>query len=183
MVAPPTPISLYATRWKSFLLALVFAGVIVMDWLWYLVWPVPDVTMYPLAYQEPGKTIYFTVALLVSAALVATGLYWTFTSRPVLRLSVSELIYRPFPLPLPWRTISWDDIESVSVDFAWKHVPLGQLTHGSILIFWLTYKPHRSSASSAQPPLEVHINMRALSLQADELVKLIGIYHAVEWLG
>src|SRR6185312_3367966 len=97
MTAPPAPVSLYAMRWKAFLITLFFAGFLLVDLLYYFVWPTPSATANPWAYQEPGKTITFIVLLLVLVPAVAVGLYWTLTPRPLLQLSATSFVYRPFP--------------------------------------------------------------------------------------
>lgn len=184
MVAPSAPMSLYVTRWKMFLVALVFAGGIVVDLLYYFVWPTPAVTANPWEYQEPAKTILFIVILLISATLVLLALYWTLTPRPLLHLSASGLVYSPFPLPT--RTINWDDVEQVSAYVTKKNT--SPVTHVTILALWFTLRPDRLFTSSEQPPLQGAINLRIeinpqhLSREANEPVQLIRNYHDVEWL-
>lgn len=179
MVATPSPISLYATRWKAFLLSLFFTGFLVVDLLYYFVWPIPSIQTYPWAYQEPGKTIGFIFLLVTFAPLTVLGLYWTLTPRPLLQLSSTSLVYRPFPRPT--RTISWDDVERITAvapqtDTSQKWTPVTTLT------IWFTFKPHRLLADQAQQRLQLDINLRLLSLSADELLQLMRNYHEVQSL-
>jgi hypothetical protein len=184
LVRTPPPVSLYATRWKPFLAALVFAGGIAIDLLFYFVWRTPPTAVYPWEYQEPLKTILFVVVLLVCATFVLFGLYWTLTPLPLLQLSASGMIYRPFPLPT--RTISWDDVDHISASLARKataFTPVSGVSH-TILTLSFTPKPQGRpclSAGTEPPPLEVAVNLGNLSLRADELVRLIRTYHDVQW--
>lgn len=171
MTAPPAPISLYATRWKAFLITLFIAGFLVVDLLNYFVWPTPTITNQPWSYQEPTKTIFFIVVLLILAPMVALGSYWTLTSRPLLQLSATGLVYRPFPRPT--RTISWDDVESL---IAYRSVT-GQGAPTKILTLRFTLKPHGLSADQAPQRLGLDIHLQLLSLSADELIERISAYH------
>jgi hypothetical protein len=180
LVGPPPPASLYATRWKPFLAALVFAGGIAIDALFYFVWRTPPTAVYAWAYQQPLKTILFIVVLLVCTTFVVFGLYWTLTPRPLLQLSASGLVYRPYPLPT--RTITWDGVDHVSASLGKKEAvftPVFGVTH-AILTLSFTLKAHPLS-SGTEPLLEVAINLGNLSLRADELVQLIRTYHDVQW--
>ena len=184
MVAPSAPRSLYVTRWKIFLVALFFSGGIVVDLLYYFVWPTPAFTANPWEYQEPAKTILFIVMLLFMTVLVLLALYWTFTPRPLLYLSASGLVYRPFPLST--RTINWDDVAHISAYVTKRNTT--PVTHVTTLALWFTLRPDRLLTSSEQPPhqgaitLRIEINPQHLSLEAGELVELIRNYHDVEWL-
>lgn len=178
MVASPAPVSLCATRWKPFLAVLIFAGGLVVDFLYYFVWPTPDVTAHPWEYQEPAKTILFWGFLLISATFIALCLYWTLTPRPLLQLSATSLVYRPFPLPT--RTIYWDDVEHVAATAV--QVDTSLVTHTTMFMLWFTFKPDRLSAARAQQPLQLEINLGNLSLHANELLALIRAYHDIQWL-
>jgi hypothetical protein len=181
MIASSAPRSLYATRWKPFLAALVFSGGLVVDLLYYFVWPTPAITAQPWEYQEPAKTILFSVVLLISAAFVVLGLYWTLTPRPLLHLSATELVYRPFPLPT--RTIYWHDVEHVAASATPKDTSL--VTHTTIFTLWFIFKPDRlstASAARARQPLQLDIDLGNLSLHADELLALMRHYHDIQWL-
>lgn len=112
MTASPAPIALYAARWKAFLITLLFAGFLLVDVCYYFVWPTPTVTTQPWLYQELAKTIFFIFWGLICASSVVMGLYWTLTPRPLLQLSTTSLVYRPFPRPT--RTIVWGDVEHVT---------------------------------------------------------------------
>jgi hypothetical protein len=176
MTAPPAPVSLYAKRWKAFLIMLFFAGLLLGDLLHYFVWPTPSATASPWAYQEPGKTIVFVVVLLVLVPAVAVGLYWTVTPRPLLQLSASSFVYRPFPRRT--RTISWDDVE-------WLTAYPGatrQGRSGRSLTLQFTFKPHRLPAEQAPQKLRLDIPLLLLSLSADELIDLISTYHRLHSL-
>jgi hypothetical protein len=85
-----------ATRWMPFLATLAFAGAIVIDLLYYFVWPTPFIAFRSWMYQEPAKTMTFIVVFLIGAAFVTFGPYWTVTPIPLLQLSASGLVYRPF---------------------------------------------------------------------------------------
>lgn len=177
IVAAPAPISLYATRWKPLLGALGCAGFIAVDLLVYLVLPTPDVTANPWMYQEPFKTLLFIAGLLIFAYAGALGVYWTLTPVPLLRLSASELVYRPFPRPT--FVMRWDEVEGVLARVSRRAVGPAHLT---FLTLRFTVKPHHRFAGSAQQPLRVEINLGQLSLRADDLVRLLRTFHEVEWL-
>lgn len=178
MVATPVPISLYATRWKTFLAAMFFVGCLVVDVLYCFVWPTPAVTSQPWAYQEPGKTISFIVVLLLLAPLIVLGLYWTLTPIPLLYLSAASLLYRPFPLPT--RTIYWDDVEYVTA-FAMRR-DTSPLTHATVLALSFTLKPDRLYAYRGQQRLQLDINLSTLSLHADDLIQMIRTYCDIQVL-
>ncbi len=178
MVATPAPISLYATRWKTFLAAMFFAGGLVVDLLYYFVWPTPAVTSQPWAYQEPDKTISFIVVLLLLAPLIMLCLYWTLTPIPLLYLSAASLVYHPFPLPT--RTIYWDDVERVSA-FAMRR-DTSPLTHATIITLSFTLKPDRLAAYRGQQRLQLDINLSTLSLHADDLLQMLRTYCEVQVL-
>ncbi len=179
MTAPPAPIALYAAHWKAFLITLFFAGFLFVDWLYYFVWPTPTVTNQPWLYQEPAKTIFFICWGLIGASGFVAGLYWTLTTRPLLHLSSTSLVYRPFPRPT--YTISWDDIEHVSA-IAPQSPTIGPWTPATSLTLLFTFKPHRPSGYQPQQRLHLDIKMGLLSLPADELLQLIGTYHHVQVL-
>lgn len=178
MVGRPPPVSLYATRRKPCLAALVFAGGIVIDLLFYFVWTPSPIAVNPGQYQEPEKTFVFLVVLLGCATFVFFGLYWTLTPRPLLQMSASRLVYRPFPLPT--RTICWEDVAYVSAGVA--RINTSPVTTATKLTLWFTLKPDRLAAGSDQHPLHIDINLGNLSLRADDLVRLIRAYHDVQWL-
>jgi hypothetical protein len=178
VVAPPAPISLYATRWKPLLAALGFAGGIVVDLLSYFVWSTPPTAVHPWEYQEPAKTILHVGTLLVFATFVVLALYWVLTPRPLLQISAARLVYRPFPLPT--RTIFWEDVAYVSAGVARNATSL--ITHATILTLWFTLKPDRRAAGSDEQPLHIDINVGTLSLRADDVVQLVRTYHDVQWL-
>jgi hypothetical protein len=178
MVATPPPVSLYVTRWKPFLAVLIFAGGIVIDLLHYFVWPTPTTTVHPWEYQEPAKTILFVVVLLGCATFVGLGLYWTLTPRPLLQLSTTQLVYRPFPLRT--RTILWEDVENVTAGVARQAT--SAWTRATILTFWFSLRSDRFAPGSDDQHLSLDINLGHLSLQADDLVQLVRTYHPVQWL-
>jgi len=175
MTAAPAPQSLYAMRWKTFLIALFFAGFLLVDLLKYCVWPPPSATATPWAYQEPGKMIVFIAGLLILAPAVAVGLYWTLTPRPLLQLSATSLVYRPFPRAT--RTIVWDDVEQVIV----YHDATRQGRPATRLTLWCIFKPPLWT-DRALKRRQMDINLQLLSLSADELIELIGTYHHVHTL-
>lgn len=175
MTTPSAPISLYATRWKPFLAALVFAGGLVVAVLYAFVWPTPAITTQPWAYQEPAKTIAFLVLLLVCAPFIVLGLYWTLTPRPLLQLTGAHLVYRPFPFPT--RTIAWEDVDQITAIATRRDTSL--LTHTTFLTLGITLKPDRVGTYAGHQPLQLDLNLGTLSLQADELVQLIRTYHDV----
>jgi hypothetical protein len=178
MDATPPPVSLYATRWKPFLAALFFAGGVVIALLFYFVWPTPPTAVHPEDYQEPVKTILFIAVLLFCATFALLGLYWTLTPRPLLLVSASGLVYRPFPLPT--RTIHWEDVEHVTAGVARRSRPL--MTDATVLTLWFTLKPPRLSAGSEQQPLRIDIYPENFSRRADDLVQVLRTYHDVQWL-
>jgi hypothetical protein len=178
MVTTPPPVSLYATRWKSFLAVPAFSGGIAIDLLHYFVWPTPPTPAYPWEYQEPAKTILFIMVLLGCAAIAVVGLYWTLTPRPMLQVSAARLVFRRFPLPT--RAIHWEDVEHVSAGVTRKTT--SPVTHATILTLWFTPKPDRLAAGNDQQPLRLDIRPWSLSLRADDLVQLIRTYHDVQWL-
>ncbi|HLZ23358.1 MAG TPA: hypothetical protein VKQ30_14675 [Ktedonobacterales bacterium] len=164
MAAAPAPISLYATRWKAFLMTLFFAGLLLGDLLSYFAWPTPAVQTHPWLYQEPTKTIFFIVWTLICVLMLALGLYWTLTTRPLLQLSATSLIYRPFPRPT--RTIVWDNVEWLT---AFPSRGTRQRSPARILTLRVTFKPHHLFADRAPQKLQLDINLQLLSLSADEV--------------
>ncbi|HEX8033736.1 MAG TPA: hypothetical protein VF510_07810 [Ktedonobacterales bacterium] len=177
MTSTPAPITLYATRWKAFLITLFFAGLLVLGLLSYFVGPTPAVQTHPELYQEPTKTIFFIVWTLICASGVAVGLYWILTPRPLLQLSATSLVYRPFPRPT--RIISWDDVEWLT---AYRSVTR-QGAPAKVLTLRFTFKSHRLSADRAPQQLRLDINLLPLlSLSADELIELISAYHPLHSL-
>ncbi|HEU4782998.1 MAG TPA: hypothetical protein VFS83_06650 [Ktedonobacterales bacterium] len=177
MASVPPTVNLYATRWKPFLAAIVFAGGIVIDLLFYFVWPTPVITTTPWEYQEPTKTILFIVALLICAVFVLLGLYWTVTPIPMLQLSESRLVYHPFPLPT--RTIYWADVALISAFAAKRDTSL--FTRATFLTLSFMFKPHDTLAHVDQQSIELDINLGTLSLRAEDLVRLIRNYHEVQF--
>jgi hypothetical protein len=175
MPAPPTPVSLYATRWKPLLAALFFAGGVVVDVLYKFVWPTPVATAQPWMYQEPAKTVVFFLLLLVLAAFIVLGLYWTLTPRPLLQLTSTHLVYRPFPFPT--RTIAWEDVDHV-IAIAMRR-DTSPVTHATFLTLGITLKRGRVGAYGGRQPLHLDLNLSNFSLQADELIHLIRSYHEV----
>ncbi len=178
MTATPAPTSLYASRWKMFLMALFCAGWLVVDLLHYFVWPTPPVTTHPESYQEPFKTILFIVFGLVLLPFTLYFVYWTLTPRPMLHLSAASLVYRPFPRPT--RTIYWEDVELANAFALQQPTRLG--LDPTILTLYFTFKPHRLSAYQTQPKLKLDIRMAFFSLHADELIHLMNTYHHVQSL-
>lgn len=178
MVATPSPISLYATRWKQLLMALGCAGYIAVDLLEYFVLPTPDVSANPWQYQEPFKTILFIAILLIFVYLFAVSLYWTLTPLPLLRVSASELMYRQFLRPTC--VIRWDEVERVSARVS--RIATGAGTHVTLLILWFTLKPHQRFAGRDRQPRKIEINLGKLSISAGDLVKLLRTFHEVQWL-
>jgi hypothetical protein len=176
MTTPPAPISLYAPRWKVLLVTLMFAGLLLGGALSYFVWPTPAVHTYPWLYQEPTKTLFFTVWTLMCAALVAVGLYWTLTPRPLVQLSATAFVYRPFPRPT--RAISWDDVEWLTA----YRSRTSRLAPATTLTLRFAFRP--SPLSTAQTParLQLDIPMQLFSLSADELIELMSRYHPLRSL-
>ncbi len=175
-IVSPT-VNLYATRWKPFLAAILFAGGVVIDLLAYFAWPTPVITATPWEYQEPTKTILFIVVLLICAVFVLFGLYWTVTPIPMLQLSESRLVYHPFPLPT--RTIYWADVALISAFAAKRDTSL--FTRATFLTLSFMLKPRDALTDVDQQPIELDINLGTLSLRAEELVRLIRNYHEVQF--
>lgn len=176
MTAPPAPVSLYATRWKAFLFTLLFAGLLLGDLLYYFVWRTPSATASPWAYQEPFKSIMFILILLTLMPTVAVGLYWTLTPRPMLELSATSFVYRPFPGSV--RIISWDDVKWLSA------FPERQARTARTLTLLFTLTPQRDRLLAAQAPqkLRLTVNLHLLSRSADELIDLMSAYHPLHSL-
>lgn len=176
MTAPPARVSLYATRWKTFLFTLIIAGLLLVDLLSYFVWPTPSVTANPWEYQEPFKSILFILVLLSLVPAIAVGLYWTLTPRPMLELSATSFVYRPFPRRT--RIISWDDVEWLSA-FPERQ---GHSARTLTLLFTVMPQPDRLSAEQAPQKLRLTINLQLLSRSTDELIDLISAYHPLHSL-
>jgi hypothetical protein len=177
MPAPPPPeLSLYATRWKPFMAAVGIGGLLVVDVLQYFVWPTPTITTHPENYQEPNKTILFLFVFIVGGLGVLLALYWTFTRRPLLQLTTTSLMYRPFPKP-PF-TVHWADVVLIEADTRKDSVYPVPFYHITILTLWFNLK-----SEDDQPLYPVSIDLRPanFSLSATELVQLIRTYHKVRW--
>lgn len=173
MSTPPAPVSLYVVRWKAFLITLFLAGLLLADLMSYFVWPTPSVTTSPWMYQEPWKTMIFIVVLLSLIPAIAVSLYWILTPRPLLQLSATSFVYRPFPLLGHTRIIAWDDVKWLSAfpEATRQGRPARTLT----LLFTLT--PPRLSIGQAPQKLRLTISLQLLSRSSDELIDLICAYH------
>jgi small-conductance mechanosensitive channel len=178
MVAALPPVTLYVTRWKALLAASVFGALLMVNLLHYYVWPTPEASAHPWAYQEPAKTILFLAVLLISSTLLLLALYWTLTPLPLLRLSTSEVIFRPFPLPAI--TIRWENVEHVFATVARR--PIGLWRSATTLTLLFTLKSPRIETRNAQRHLRLEINLRQLSRRPEELVALVQTFHSVQWL-
>lgn len=177
MAAASPSVSLYATRWKPFLAALAFAGGVVVAVLSYFVWPTPMISAHSWEYQEPAKTIIFVVMLVGSAAFTLLALYWVVTPLPLLQLTASSFIYRPFPLPK--RVISWDDVEFVQA-ITWKRA-VNLLMDRTILTVTFTLKPQGALAPAGRQQIQIDISPANFSRKPEELVRLLRDYHAVQF--
>jgi hypothetical protein len=176
MATTPPEISLYATRWKPFLAAIGFAGGLVVDLLSYFVWPIPVVTSNPWEYQEPARTILFIFALLICAALVLLGLYWTITTRPLLQLNASCLVYRPFPLPT--RVIYWADVDHISAFTTQRGV---LFSHNTVVTLFFSLKLYGTFSVEEQQVIHIDIGPGTVSRTPQELVRLLQNYHTVQY--
>ena len=166
------------TRWKTYLAASVFGAMLVVELLFYFVWPTPEISANPWEYQEPAKTLLFLGTLLVPTIFLLLALYWTLTPLPLLRLSAAEMIYQP--LPLPSRTIRWEEVEDVFASVTRR--PTGLWRSRSILTFLFALKSPRIEAGKALRHLRLNINPGLLSRRPDELVALVQTFHDVQWL-
>jgi hypothetical protein len=146
--------------------------------LFYFVWPIPETTPNPWEYQEPAKSLVFLGVLLVSTISLLLALYWTLTPLPLLRLSASEMIYRPFPLSS--RTIRWEEVEHVFATVTRR--PIGLWRSRAILTLLFALKSPRIEAGQARRPLRLDINPGQVSRRPDELVALVQTFHHVQWL-
>jgi hypothetical protein len=135
MVAAPTPVALYVTRWKKLLAASVCGALLAVDLLNYFVWPTPETSPNPWVYEEPAKTLLFLGVLLGATLFLLLALYWTLTPLPLLRVTASEVIYRPFPLRA--RTIHWDEVEYVLATATRRATTMGRRSTTLTLFFAL----------------------------------------------
>ena len=177
MADASTTVNLCATRWKPFLAAIAFAGAIVVDLLFYFVWPTPAISMRPWMYQEPAKTLLFIVVFLIGTIFVLLGLYWTVTPIPMVQLSESCLVYHPFPLPT--RTINWVDVAHILAVAERRDTSL--YTRATFLTCWFTLKPRDNPINADPQQIDIDINLGNLPLHAEELVRLIRNYHDVQF--
>jgi hypothetical protein len=178
MVTAPPPVALHVTRWKTLFAAGGCGALLVGDLLFYFVWPTPETTPYRWEYQEPAKSLVFLGVLLATTTALLLALYWTLTPLPLLRLSASEVIYRPFPLPS--RTIRWEEVEQVFASVTRR--PVGLWRSRAILTLRFSLKSPRFEARTVQRLLRLDITPGQLSLQPDELVALVQTFHNVQWL-
>lgn len=177
MVAASASISLYASRWKASLVALVCASGIAVDLLSYFVLPTPVVTAQPWAYQEPIKTIMHLFMLVVFGSVCLYGVYWTLTPYPLLRLSASGLVYRPFPRRT--QAVDWDDVQRITAHVTRRTTyPFARIT---ALTLWFTFKSFHPSTDSDGRTLSIEVNTWMLSRRPEELLRLIRTYHDVQW--
>lgn len=177
MAATPPEVSLYATRWKPFLAALVFTGALVVDLLWYFVWPTPMISAHSWEYHEPAKTIVFIVVFVLAAAITLLALYWVITPLPMLELTTSSFIYRPFPLPK--RVIQWSDVEHISAH-AWKR-SVNLLMDRTILTLTFSLNAHGALAAGGSQRIEIDIVPGVFSRKPEALVRLLREYHSVQF--
>lgn len=87
-------VRIYANRAKTLLAAGFCCMFAAAGWLFYFVWPTPDVATNPWLYQEPFKTAFFLIRLLFSVAGSFGGLYWTVTPIPLLQLDSMGMVYQ-----------------------------------------------------------------------------------------
>jgi hypothetical protein len=177
MAATPPAVSLYATRWKPFLAALVFAEALTVDLLWYLVWPTPMISEHSWEYHEPAKTIVFIVVFVLGAAITLLALYWAFTPLPMLELTTSSFIYRPFPLPK--RVIQWSDVEHISAHA--RKRPVNLIMDRTILTFTFSLNAHGALAAGESQRIEIDIVPGVFSRRPEALVRLLREYHPVQF--
>ncbi len=177
MAAAPPTVSLYATRWKPLLAALAFAGGVLVAALWYFVWPTPMIATYRWEYQEPAKTVVFVVMLVVFAVFTLLALYWVVTPLPLLQLTASSFIYRPFPLPK--RVISWEDVEFVQA-FTWKRA-VNLLMDRTMLTITFTLTPDDALVPGRRQQIQIDIVPANFSRKPEDLVRLLRDYHAVQF--
>jgi len=171
VVQTPHDIRLHPTRWKPLLAALIFAGVVVGAFLVYGVWTPPTLSWHPWQYQQPAVTILFLCVGLLFAAPVPVGLYWTFTSQPMLHLTPSSLAYHPFPYIT--RTIQWRDVNHITAFTTTRMYGFGLHRITSLTISFIL-KPDHVSAYGGKQQIKMDIGLGGISLSADELLALIG---------
>jgi hypothetical protein len=122
--------------------------------------------------------LFLILILLGTAPFVANFGYWTLTSHPLLELSATSFVYRPFlDLPKHARTISWDEVEwlSASPEARRQGRPARTLT----LLFRFT--PPRLSAGQATQTFRLTIYLTFLSVSAAKLVDMLNAYHPLHW--
>jgi hypothetical protein len=142
-------VKIYASHAKT-LLAASFCGIFAAGaCLYYFVWPTPSVATNPWIYQEPFKTAFFIIWLLLSMAGFLAGLYWTVTPMPILQLDTTGLIYQPYPLKK--RSVYWADLHGISVFKQSATITLVRIVR---LTLWFHIKPHTVFAYGSRSRLE-----------------------------
>ncbi len=172
VVQMPHDLRVYATRWKPFLPAMIFAGVVVVVFLVYFVWTPPTLSWHPWQYQQPAATIVFVCVVLLCGTPVPLGLYWTFTSQPVLHVTPSSLVYHPFPGI--FRTIYWMDVDDIAAHTVMRTLGIGGLYRITSLTISFVLKPNRISAYGGKQRVKMDIGLGSIPLSADELLERIG---------
>lgn len=169
-----TPTRFYVNRGKAFLAGVVGGGVYVVIFVLAFVLPRPQVTARPWMYDEPLKTLIFGAGLLVSGAIVLMGLYWTFTSSPLLELSSTGITYQPYPLVR--RVVRWDDMYGITVSTAsWK----SYFRRVTRLTISFRLKPHAAPLYRGRTQLVWNIGQAALPVPIDDVVRTVHRYHQV----
>jgi hypothetical protein len=106
------------------------------------------------------------------------ALYWVVTPIPILSISATQLVYRPFPKQTV--IINWEDVESVAGTF-WKR-PRFRAPAAKTFRLHIAFKPYISDPSGGRKIQTLDINLGVISKSSDELLQIIHAYYAVKWL-
>lgn len=160
----PATTSLYATRWKPLLSALGFSG---------FLWAVVALTVEP---SQIGAHVLYAVLF---APFILFALYWVVTPIPILSVSATQLIYRPFPRPTV--TINWKDVEHASASYWMRSRRM--LTPATMFTLAVYMKPYVLAPGGGRQYRTISINLPTISKSSDELLQILRAYHDVQWLG
>jgi hypothetical protein len=166
-------IKIHANRAKALLYAGVAGAFVVIDWLLYVVWPTPEVSSRPWMYQEPFKTGFFIVLLLVMGAGLLACLCLTVTPRPLVQLDSEGMVYELYPFVR--RSVHWADVSRIS---AFKDsYSVSPVQRSMRLTLYFNIKPHGVLAYGGKSKLRWTIGQALLPISVGELVHDMQRYH------
>ena len=167
-------VKMYANRTRAALGAGMAAIFVITALLFYFIVPTPADATNPWLYQEPFKTLFFLIWLLVGLVGVVIGLYWMVTPLPLLQLTPLGMVYQQHPFV--HRTIWWEDLYSISALTDARTVRLVRVVS---LTLWFTIKPHAAMTYGGRTKLTWTIGQARLPVAVEYVERLIARYHTV----